>query len=102
MALVGDAAHKVHPANVNLGLTDVAYLANILIRAKNGGADIGHSEYVLDEYNTLSSANASAVIASIEFVRNMYTPKFAGSEALAHVVSLARNIGVDLIGASDF
>ena len=105
MALVGDAAHRIHPLagqGLNLGLTDVAYLSNTLIKAKNGGADIGHSEYVLQEYDTLAQANASAVIASIEFVRNMYTPKFAGSEGLAHIVSLARNIGVDVIGASDF
>ena len=32
----------------------------------------------------------------------MYTPKFGGSESVAHLVSIARNIGVDLIGVSDF
>ena len=42
------------------------------------------------------------MIASIEFIKNMYTPKFLGSETLGHVVSLARNLGVDAIDSSDF
>jgi len=40
-------------------------------------------------------------MTSVEFVKNMYTPKFAGSEALGHVASLVRNAGVDMINVCD-
>lgn len=57
---------------------------------------------MLSNYDRQSKANAYSVIASIEFIKNMYTPKFLGSETLGHVVSLARNLGVDAIDTSDF
>ena len=50
MALIGDAAHRIHPMagqGLNLGLSDVAFLANALISAKRGGADPGNQEHVL-------------------------------------------------------
>ena len=105
MALIGDAAHRIHPMagqGLNLGMTDVAYLANAIIKAKKGGADIGNYEHVLADYNFKSKANAASVIASIEFVKNSYSPSLAGSEALGHILALGRNIGIDLIDTSDF
>jgi len=55
MALVGDAAHRVHPLagqGLNLGLTDVAYLANAVLKAKNEGQDIGSYDFTLSAYET--------------------------------------------------
>lgn len=87
---------------MNLGLSDVAFLANTLIQAKKGGADIGNLRDVLSKYDGKSKANAYSVIGSIEFVKSSYTPKFVGSETLGHALSLARNLGIDLIDSNDF
>lgn len=51
-ALVGDAAHGIHPIagqGFNLGVRDVAALAEILVEGKRAGLDIG-SMQVLERY----------------------------------------------------
>jgi 2-octaprenyl-6-methoxyphenol hydroxylase len=52
LVLVGNAAHVVHPVagqGFNLGLRDVAVLAEKLVQAAHSGQDIG-AQSVLDEY----------------------------------------------------
>ena len=52
VALVGDAAHGVHPIagqGLNLGLKDIAALAEVLVEARRLGEDIG-SALVLERY----------------------------------------------------
>jgi 2-octaprenyl-6-methoxyphenol hydroxylase len=52
LALVGDAAHSIHPIagqGLNLGYRDVAALAETLVEAHRLGLDIGTPE-VLDRY----------------------------------------------------
>ncbi|ESQ90574.1 2-octaprenyl-6-methoxyphenyl hydroxylase [Asticcacaulis sp. AC460] len=52
LALLGDAAHGIHPIagqGLNLGLKDVAALAEVLIEAARLGEDIG-TELVLERY----------------------------------------------------
>ena len=84
-----------------MGLSDVAYLANAIIKAKKEGQDIGDYEQVLKEYGRLSKANAYMIIGAIEFVKSSYGPNWLGSENLGHVLAGARNLGIDLIQASD-
>jgi 2-octaprenyl-6-methoxyphenol hydroxylase len=51
-ALVGDAAHGIHPIagqGFNLGVRDAAALAEILVEGKRGGLDIGTMQ-VLERY----------------------------------------------------
>lgn len=50
VALLGDAAHKVHPIagqGLNAGLRDVAALAEVLVDARRRGEDIGASDVLL-------------------------------------------------------
>lgn len=52
IALVGDAAHVIHPIagqGLNLGLKDVAALAEVVVDAMRLGEDVG-SEIVLERY----------------------------------------------------
>jgi 2-octaprenyl-6-methoxyphenol hydroxylase len=52
LALLGDAAHAVHPIagqGLNLGLKDIAALSQVLVDARRLGEDIG-SELVLERY----------------------------------------------------
>lgn len=61
MALIGDAAHRVHPLagqGLNLGLTDVAYLSNCLLKACKTGQDIGSYDFVLKNYEREAKINA--------------------------------------------
>jgi 2-octaprenyl-6-methoxyphenol hydroxylase len=69
LALVGDAAHGIHPIagqGLNLGFRDVATLAEVLIEGKRLGLDLGDAA-LLARYqrwrglDTFMTATASAV-----------------------------------------
>src|SRR5690606_15792494 len=63
VALVGDAAHGVHPIagqGLNLGLRDVAALAEVLTLAARRGEDIGAPD-VLERYQRWRRFDATAL-----------------------------------------
>lgn len=70
MALVADAAHAIHPIagqGLNIGLRDIAALAELLIEAKEAGKDLGADD-LLQTYqrqrrfdNTLMAAATDAL-----------------------------------------
>lgn len=72
IALLGDAAHAVHPIagqGLNLGLKDVAALAEVLIDALRLGEDIG-SASVLDRYARWRGVdNLAVAVATDAFTR---------------------------------
>lgn len=72
VALCGDAAHGIHPVagqGFNLGLKDVAALAEVLLEANNLGLDIG-DEITLEKYASWRRTDTVMVAASCDaFVR---------------------------------
>ncbi|MGQ2991666.1 UbiH/UbiF/VisC/COQ6 family ubiquinone biosynthesis hydroxylase [Brevundimonas sp.] len=89
VALIGDAAHGVHPVagqGLNMGLKDAAALAEVLIEAMRLGEDIG-SEIVLDRYVRWRRFDNTVLAAGFDaFVRlfsNDITP-----------IRLARDLGM--------
>jgi 2-octaprenyl-6-methoxyphenol hydroxylase len=72
LVLVGDAAHAIHPIagqGLNLGLKDVAALAQVLVEARRLGEDFG-SELVLARYGAWRRFDTAALALSSEiFVR---------------------------------
>lgn len=67
-ALVGDAAHGIHPLagqGLNLGLKDVAALTEVLVTAQRRGEDIG-SDLVLARYAQWRRPDAQAMALGMD------------------------------------
>lgn len=94
VALVGDAAHGVHPIagqGLNLGLRDVAALAEVLILARRRGEDPG-SPAALEEYQRWRWFDATALALGMDGVNRL----FSSDNPL---LRLARDLGMGVIGA---
>ncbi len=75
VALVGDAAHGVHPIagqGLNLGLRDVAALAEVLVLAARRGEDIGAAA-VLEEYQRWRRFDATALALGMDTVNRLFS-----------------------------
>lgn len=92
VALVGDAGHAVHPIagqGLNMGLKDVAALAEVLIDAARLGEDLG-SEQVLERYGRWRGVdNLAVTLATDAFTRLFSTDNPA--------VRAARGLGLRLV-----
>ncbi len=94
LALVGDAAHGVHPIagqGLNLGLRDVAALAQVLVEAQRRGEDIGASE-VLERYQTWRRFDATALALGMDTVNRL----FSNDNPL---LRLGRDLGMGVVSA---
>ena len=92
VALIGDAAHGVHPIagqGLNLGLKDIAALAQVLVEARRLGEDIG-SELVLERYARWRRFDNVMLAAATDG----FTRLFSNDNA---VLRLARGIGMGAI-----
>ncbi|MEY4698328.1 MAG: hypothetical protein RIT14_2756 [Pseudomonadota bacterium] len=75
LALVGDAAHGVHPIagqGLNLGLRDVGALAQVVIEAARRGEDIG-SATVLDAYQRWRRFDSTALALGMDTVNRLFS-----------------------------
>ena len=89
VALIGDAAHAVHPVagqGLNMGLKDAAALAEVLVEAVRVGEDIG-SETVLDRYARWRRFDNAALAAGFDGFVRLFSNDLAP-------VRLARDIGI--------
>ena len=94
VALVGDAAHAVHPIagqGLNSGFKDVAALAQVLCDAKRRGQDLGiHT--TLEEYQRWRGFDNAMLCTAT----NGFNQLFSNDSSLARFL---RNLGLGLVGS---
>ena len=92
IALVGDAAHGVHPIagqGLNLGLRDVAALAEVVVLAARRGEDMGAPD-VLARYQSWRRFDGTAMGLGMDSVNRLFSN---GNP----VLSAARGLGMGLV-----
>lgn len=92
LALVGDAAHVVHPIagqGLNLGLKDVAALAEVVIEAVRLGLDHG-SDDVLERYQSWRRLDTASMAAMTDGLNRLFSNDVAPVRAL-------RDFGLGLV-----
>ena len=94
VALVGDAAHRVHPIagqGLNAGLKDVAALAETLINAMRRGEDIGRTD-VLERYQSWRRFDTTTLALATDGFNRL----FSNDNSL---LRLGRDLGLGLVNA---
>uniref|UniRef100_A0A672FU58 Ubiquinone biosynthesis monooxygenase COQ6, mitochondrial n=1 Tax=Salarias fasciatus TaxID=181472 RepID=A0A672FU58_SALFA len=79
VALIGDAAHRVHPLagqGANLGFGDVACLTQLLSQAAFNGKDLGAMQHLL-EYETERQRHNLPMMAAIDLMKRLYSTNAA-------------------------
>ncbi|MES2339828.1 MAG: UbiH/UbiF/VisC/COQ6 family ubiquinone biosynthesis hydroxylase [Pseudomonadota bacterium] len=74
LALVGDAAHGIHPIagqGVNVGFRDVATLVEVLVEARRTGLDLGDAQ-VLARYERWRSLDTFMVAAATDGLTRLF------------------------------
>jgi 2-octaprenyl-6-methoxyphenol hydroxylase len=92
LALVGDAAHLVHPIagqGLNLGLRDVAALTEVVADAARLGLDIG-SGVVLERYERWRRTDAAMSAAAFDALNRLFSSDWT-------LLRTARDAGLQLV-----
>lgn len=91
LALVGDAAHAVHPLagqGVNLGFMDAAQLADTLIEAQARGRDLG-ALATLRRYERARKGDNIAMLGAMDIFKRVFSNDIVPLRVL-------RNLGLDV------
>lgn len=94
LALIGDAAHGVHPIagqGLNAGLRDVAALAEVLSAARRRGEDIGAPQ-VLERYQSWRRFDTTTLAAATDGFNRLFSNDNSA-------LRMARDIGMGLLNA---
>ncbi|MBV9824937.1 MAG: UbiH/UbiF/VisC/COQ6 family ubiquinone biosynthesis hydroxylase [Alphaproteobacteria bacterium] len=92
LVLVGDAAHVIHPIagqGLNVGIRDVAALAELIVDTRRRGHDIGDPA-VLEQYQRWRRFDALLLAAVTDGLNRLFSNTIPP-------VKLARDIGLDLV-----
>jgi len=92
LALVGDAAHVIHPIagqGLNLGLRDIAALAEAVVDAARIGLDFGGAD-VLDRYQRWRRFDTMAMGVATDGLNRLFSNR-------SDVLRLARDVGLGLV-----
>jgi 2-octaprenyl-6-methoxyphenol hydroxylase len=92
IALIGDAAHVIHPIagqGLNMGLKDVAALAEVIVDAVRLGLDPG-SLAVLDRYQRWRRFDTMAMAVATDGLNRLFSNR-------SDVLRLVRDVGLGLV-----
>ncbi len=95
-ALIGDAAHVVHPLagqGVNLGLTDAAALAEVLIKARAKKRDIGQ-QLTLRRYERWRKGDNLLMLSALTGLKTLFGAK-------SYPAAKLREIGLNAVDGLD-
>ncbi|WP_432448669.1 FAD-dependent monooxygenase [Aliiroseovarius marinus] len=94
LALVGDAAHGMHPIagqGLNAGFKDVAALAEVLTQARRRGEDIGRLD-VLERYQEWRRFDVAQMVAATEATNRLFSNDNP-------ILRATRDIGLGIVNA---
>lgn len=97
IALIGDAAHTIHPLaglGVNLGFADAFTLAEELKRNLASGLDIGHYRH-LRQFERVRKVEAVKILTAMEGLKQL----FSGDHPLKKLV---RGVGLSVTNQNNF
>jgi 2-octaprenyl-6-methoxyphenol hydroxylase len=89
LALIGEAAHVIHPIagqGLNIGIRDVAALAELIVDQRRRGLDIG-DDAVLQRYQRWRRADALLLAAVTDSLNRLFSNEIAP-------IRLARDLGL--------
>ena len=84
VALVGDAAHGLHPIHAqgwNLGVRDVAALAEVVVDAVRAGLDLGSGD-ALQRYARLRDGDARMILGLTDGLNRLFSTDFVPAKML--------------------